>query len=122
MTVGLFGGTFDPPHAGHLQVALSAKKQFGLDEVWWIPAHSPPHKNTAGLSSYLHRLQMARIAAEMYPGMLASDIESSLRQPSYTIATVCELQRQHPECKFTLVMGEDSLAQFESWYQPRGHS
>ena len=118
MTVGLFGGTFDPPHLGHLEVSRCAHSRYGLDEVWWVCAYRPPHKPGTGLTPYRHRLAMTRLAVRGHPSLMASDIESGLPQPSYTVATLGAFQRHFPAHEFVLVMGQDSLAQFDSWRQP----
>ena len=116
MTVGCFGGTFDPPHLGHLEVAHSAQSLYGLDEIWWIPACKPPHKGHADMSSYSHRLNMTRLAIGNNAGMSTCDIEFRLPQPSYTVATITALQQTYPAHEFVLVVGQDSLAQFGTWY------
>ena len=119
MTVGLFGGTFDPPHLGHLQVSQCVQSQYGLDEVWWICAFSPPHKDKTGITPFRHRLAMTQLAVSDCPSMRASDIESELPQPSYTVSTIRALQRRFPAHEFVLVMGQDSLEQFGTWYRPQ---
>lgn len=118
MTVGCFGGTFDPPHLGHLEVARCAQSLYGLDEVWWIPACKPPHKDHADMSSYKHRMNMTRLAIGDNASMSTSDIELRLPQPSYTVATIKALQQQYPAHEFVLVLGQDSFAQFVTWRQP----
>jgi len=119
MTIGLFGGTFDPPHLGHLEVSRCAQLSYGLNEVWWVCAYRPPHKPGSGLTPYRHRLAMTKLAVRGHPRLAASDIESALPQPSYTIATLSAFQWRFPAHEFVLVRGQDSLAQFGRWHQPQ---
>ena len=118
MTVGLFGGTFDPPHLGHLEIAVQAQVLHGLREVWWIPAYRPPHKDGADVTAYEHRMEMTKGAIAGHAGFTVSDIESQLPGPSYTITTIMALQEQYPAHDFVLLMGGDSLNHFGTWWEP----
>ena len=118
MNIGLFGGSFDPPHLAHLIVAETVREQFHLDQIWWIPAFDPPHKTEASLSASRHRLAMTQRATQHNPGFAVSDIEVRRAGTSYTVDTVRQMQERHPEYAFSLLLGGDSLRDFASWYQP----
>lgn len=118
MKVGIFGGSFNPPHLAHLIVAERIRDQFDLDEVLWIPGYRPPHKPEAGLASPGHRLAMTRLATDDHPAFSVSDHEIRREGTSYTIHTVRALQEALPEHTFSLIIGEDSLQQFGTWYEP----
>jgi nicotinate-nucleotide adenylyltransferase len=116
--VGLFGGSFNPPHVAHRVVANVVRDQFDLDEVWWIPNAQPPHKPATELADAEHRLAMTRAATNGDPGFRVSDIEIRRDGVSYTVDTVRALQEQHPETTFALIIGSDSLDSFASWHCP----
>lgn len=118
MNIGLFGGSFDPPHLAHLIVAETVREQFQLDQIWWIPAFQAPHKTGAVLADAHHRLEMVRRVTQDHPGFAVSDVEVQRTGISYTIDTVRMLQEAHPEHAFSLLLGGDSLRLFETWYQP----
>lgn len=112
MTVGLYGGSFDPPHAGHRHVALTAKKRLGLDAVWWlISPHSPLKAHTPG---ELAQRAAAVSALILEPGHVVSTIEE--RQGTrYTIDIIRYLTERHPQVRFVWIMGADSLGSFHRW-------
>ncbi len=116
--VGLFGGSFNPPHLAHLIVAEQVREQVGLDQVLWVPCHTPPHKDERELAAPHHRLAMVRLAVEGNPFFVASDVEIRRGGRSYTIDTIRALQTQHPEWELTLILGEDSLRTFHTWRAP----
>lgn len=116
--VGLFGGSFNPPHLAHLVVAEAARDQVGLDRVVWIPAATPPHKRHEDMPAAEHRLAMTRLAVEGNPAFSVSDVEIARSGVSYTVDTVRELQEVYPETDFHFLLGGDSLAQFATWVQP----
>ena len=116
--VGLFGGSFNPPHLAHLAVAEAARDQVGLDRVLWMPAAVPPHKQHRHLPAPAHRLAMTRLAVEGNEAFAVSDLEIARSGVSYTVDTVRTLQETYPETEFRLLLGGDSLAQFASWVQP----
>jgi nicotinate-nucleotide adenylyltransferase len=118
MNVGLFGGSFDPPHLAHLIVAETVRDRFGLDRICWMPNYQPPHKadhlgDTAG-----HRLEMTRLATLDHPAFFVSTLELERRGTSYTIDTICALQAAHPDTSFHLILGSDSHRSFSSWHRP----
>ena len=115
---GLLGGTFDPPHYGHIALAEAAMKELGLDRIMFIPAHMPPHKNSAQVSSKSNRLAMLRLALEDHPAFEISDIEFERAGPSYTIDTIRRLKKRCPGEEFVFLLGTDNVAEMEGWYQP----
>ena len=119
--VGLFGGTFDPPHVAHQIVAEAVREQFALEQVWWTPAHTAPHKAdaaTAGASSPQHRLAMTRRATASHPAFAVRREELRRGGTSYTVETLRRLTERHPDTRFSLILGGDSLAGFSSWRRP----
>jgi nicotinate-nucleotide adenylyltransferase len=116
--IGLFGGSFNPPHIAHCVVANVVRDQFGLDEVWWIPNAQPPHKPESELAPAEHRLAMTRAITGDDPGFHVSDIEIRREGISYTVDTVRTLQDEHPNTRFALIIGSDSLDSFASWHKP----
>jgi nicotinate-nucleotide adenylyltransferase len=118
MDIGLFGGSFNPPHVAHLVVAEVARDQFGLDEVWWIPNATPPHKSQDELASVDHRVEMTRRAVADNPAFRLCNIEVERAGTSYTIETVRALQDKHPDTDFGLLIGSDSLDHFGEWHRP----
>ncbi len=119
MRVGIFGGSFNPPHVAHLAVAEAARDQAGLDRVWWMPAATPPHKQGRPMPEAQHRLAMARLAAAGNAAFEVSAREAQRGGVSYTVDTLRALQAELPETDFCLILGGDSLAQFASWREPK---
>ncbi len=118
MTVGLFGGSFSPPHVAHLAVAEAARDRLGLDRVLWMPAATPPHKQGQRLAEAHHRLAMTRRAVAGNAAFEVSDLEVERSGVSYTIDTLRALQAAHPATRFCLLLGGDTLVQFGSWREP----
>ncbi|MBA3722293.1 MAG: nicotinate (nicotinamide) nucleotide adenylyltransferase [Parachlamydiaceae bacterium] len=118
--VGLFGGSFDPIHFGHLNLAFELMEKCGLDEVWFIPAKINPHKIKAAPLESNHRLAMVGLAIKDIPQFKVNDIEYHLPTPSYTLHTLQALlaQTREKECQFYLLLGEDSFSGFSQWYKP----
>jgi nicotinate-nucleotide adenylyltransferase len=115
--VGVFGGTFDPPHIGHLALAAWARDALGLDRVLFIPAGQPPHKRGRRLSPARHRLAMTRLAVRGNPAFRVSTWELERRRPSFTIDTLEHLARARTVALHLLV-GADSLDDFRTWKRP----
>lgn len=113
--VGLFFGSFNPIHVGHLILANYMADQTDLSEVWMVVSPHNPHKEKANLLEDHHRLSMVRIAVEDNPKLYASDIEFSLSKPSYTVFTLQNLKEKYPNKEFVLIMGEDNLRTFHKW-------
>jgi len=119
MKIGIFGGTFNPIHQGHLAIAEEVRKTIGLDRILLIPAGRPPHKNGRRILPAKHRLEMARLAVQGRPKMAVSDLEITRRGKSYTIRTVRALERKHPEgTEFYLILGLDAFLEFSTWRSP----
>jgi nicotinate-nucleotide adenylyltransferase len=116
--VGILGGTFDPPHFGHLALAEWARCQLRLDEVVFVPAGQPPHKRAAGTTAAVHRVAMLRLAIRGNPAFCVSTVETRRPGPSYTTETVCKLAAAAPRAKLHLLMGADMFATFGSWREP----
>ena len=115
--IGIFGGTFNPVHLGHLALVEQIKQKKSLDEVLIIPTSRPPHKKTFQLASDAHRLQMCRLMFEGRPGYVVSDLECRKGGLSYTVDTVRTLKQQHPDDQLYLIMGSDMLLTFDQWFQ-----
>jgi nicotinate-nucleotide adenylyltransferase len=112
--IGLFGGSFDPVHIGHLRIALDAKRQLALDEVWFIPALVAPLKEDLPVA-FAHRCEMIRRMISPYRKLRLCTIEETLPQPNFTIHTVTALQKQYPGVEFLWIMGSDQADQFGLW-------
>lgn len=113
--IGLFFGSFNPIHIGHLVIANYMASYSSLAEVWLVVSPHNPLKQKSGLADMYDRLEMARLATEHAPQLYVSDIEFKLQQPSYTIDTLTHLKEKHPEKNFALVMGADNLSSFRKW-------
>lgn len=114
--VGLLGGTFDPIHRGHLQLAEKAMEQLGLAKVLFLPTASPPHKTTGNVVSFEHRVKMIRLAIENDARFALLDIESKIPAPNYTVDTlshVLEESKYHNECVF--IIGIDAFLEIHLW-------
>ena len=109
MRLGIFGGTFNPVHLGHLLLADAACDALRLDRVVFIPAGRPPHKPSKGLLDGAERLALVKLAIRGQPGFSVSDMELQRRGPSYSIDTVRRLRARHPRAALFLLMGEDML-------------
>jgi nicotinate-nucleotide adenylyltransferase len=118
--IGLFGGTFDPPHIGHLIVAARVREDLRLDRVIFMPAMTPPHKQDRVVTSGPERLLMVERAIAGNPHFEVSDIEVRRGGVSYTIDTVRELLRERPGADLTVLIGMDNLADFGTWRDPDG--
>jgi nicotinate-nucleotide adenylyltransferase len=121
--IGLLGGTFDPIHFAHLNLAMELMEQKNLDEVWFIPARINPLKNsTLPTASDAHRLAMLKLALEDYPHFLINDLELQREPPSFTVDTIRAILTKesgnHSLKEFYWLMGEDGIYSFEYWYQP----
>ena len=118
MKIGIYGGTFDPVHNGHIFVANMVKERLGLDRVIFVVSSDPPHKHINGLTPAPLRLNMLSEAILDY-GFTASDIEIRRGGVSYTVDTLTELKNQFPDDDLFFIVGADMLADFHSWYHPK---
>jgi nicotinate-nucleotide adenylyltransferase len=117
--IGVFGGTFDPPHLGHLVVASDACGALGLDRVLWIPSAVPPHKVATVQAPAEARLEMVRAAIEGDPRFEADDLELRRPGPSYTVDTLRDLARRHAGAELVLLIGADNLREIPGWREPQ---
>ncbi|MDB5227380.1 MAG: nicotinate-nucleotide adenylyltransferase [Bacteroidota bacterium] len=115
MNVGLFFGSFNPIHVGHLLAATYIREAAGLDNVWFIVSPQNPFKKTEDLIDETHRLEMTKLAVQNTPYLKVSDVEFSLSKPSYTHQTLKELERLHKKANFHIIIGEDLVVEFDSW-------
>lgn len=113
--VGIFGGTFNPPHFGHLIAAQAAVEQLNLDQLLWIPTGSSYHKNERGVGD--HRLEMVKLAIAGNPRFSVSTVDIERAGPTYTFDTITDLEEQMPDATFTVVVGQDSWNSFASWHR-----
>ena len=118
MRLGIFGGTFNPPHLGHLIVAESVREQLQLDKVLFVPSATPPHKHYPSLAPAQMRLQMTSVAVQENRGFEASAIEVERGGTSYSVDTLDQLRKEHPKASLFLLIGSDNLLEFESWKSP----
>lgn len=116
--LGILGGTFDPPHIGHLWLATAAADELGLAKVLLVPAASPPHKRRRAISHAADRVLMTRLAVANDPRLDVSLVELEREGPSYTVDTLVELRRRHPDMDLVLILAADSLAQIHTWREP----
>lgn len=118
--IGILGGSFDPPHFGHLALAEWARLELALDRVVFVPAGLPPHKAGQARSTAAHRLAMTRLAVRDNPSFEVSPLETRRRGPSYTVDTVRSLAAAWPGARLHLLMGADMFATFDTWREPEG--
>src|SRR5437763_11426268 len=118
MRLGLYGGSFDPVHYGHLLLAECCRETLRLDEVWLIPAAVPPHKQTQQRASTKDRLQMIELSLAGHEQILASSLEIDRGGVSYTVDTLAAVRQSHPAATLFLLMGADSLRDLPTWREP----
>ncbi len=116
--IGIMGGTFNPIHEGHVQIAKSAYSQYGLDEVWFMPNHIPAYKDKTGIASGADRLHMVELAIEHIPYFKPTDFELRRKGITYTWETLALLKEDYPEDSFFFIIGADSLFDFVHWKHP----
>ncbi len=113
--IGIYAGSFNPVHNGHIALALHLIEKNMVDEVWVVVSPQNPLKNKNELIDNNLRLQMARLAFEGNPKIIVSDVEFKLPSPSYTIDTLDYLQTQHKDYQFSILIGEDNIKTFDKW-------
>lgn len=116
--IGIMGGTFDPIHIGHMQLAKQALREYGLDKILFLPTHIPWMKKNRQVTKENHRLEMVRLAIEGIPDYELSLVEMEAGGNSYTYQTLETLKKRCPEDKFYFILGADSLLSMEKWAHP----
>ncbi len=119
MKLGIFGGTFDPVHYGHLILAETAREFCQLDEVRFLPAYSPPHKKNENITTGKTRTEMLELATAGYPEFLVDQRELNRQGTSYTVETLSEMKEQFPDAELFFLMGADSLIDLPTWREPQ---
>ncbi|WP_413380105.1 nicotinate-nucleotide adenylyltransferase [Alkalihalobacillus sp. 1P02AB] len=113
--IGLFGGSFDPPHLGHMLMAQYVLEECELDEIWFVPVHTPPHKKRESMSTNEERLEMLEQSTAFEERFFISTIEFERKGISYTIETVKQLKKQHPNIQFYFIIGGDMIESLHTW-------
>ncbi len=119
MRLGIFGGTFDPPHIGHLILAAEAYHSLNLDQVLWVITPDPPHKQGQAITPLQHRLDMVEATLESDPAFALSHIEIDRPGPQYVVDTMYLLRQRFPDGELIYLIGGDSLSNLPNWYRPR---
>ncbi len=119
MRIGVFGGTFDPPHLGHLILAAEACDQLDLHQVLWVLTPNPPHKTGRPVSALANRLALLQAALQDNPAFILSRIDIDRPPPHYAADTMQLLRRAHPATQFIYLMGADSLVDLPTWHAPQ---
>lgn len=114
--IGIFGGTFDPIHLGHVQCAMQVHQQCQLEHVRLMPCHLPPHRATPGVSAQ-QRAEMVQLAIARHPELQLETLELKQHRPSYTAISLQQLQQQYPEYKLAFIMGMDAFNNFTHWHR-----
>src|SRR5690625_3151410 len=113
--VGLLGGTFDPPHLGHLKIAEKVLYALALDEIWFIPTYDPPLKDRAATDSSHRKKMLERMLSGSDRPFCINDIELKRKDKSYTIHTVKQLKERYPEIEFYFIIGGDQVVNLDKW-------
>jgi nicotinate-nucleotide adenylyltransferase len=113
--IGLFGGTFDPIHNGHLRAARLVQRRFGLDRVFFVPAAAPPHKARPAMASARDRLRMTALAVAGHRAWTASPVEIRAGGPSYSIRTIEAMRRRFPRARLFFIVGADAFLEIKTW-------
>jgi nicotinate-nucleotide adenylyltransferase len=116
--LGILGGTFDPPHNGHLALATRSLRQLRLSSVVWVLTPDPPHKDLPDITAYIVRREMLETAIAGNPAFILSEVESERPGPHYMVDTISILQERNPKAELTLLLGEDSLRDLPTWHRP----
>ncbi|MFQ5733385.1 MAG: nicotinate-nucleotide adenylyltransferase [Planctomycetaceae bacterium] len=119
MRLGLFGGTFDPVHFGHLLLAEQCREQCALDEVWFLPSGSPPHKQSTEITEPQHRIEMLKLAIAGHEAFAVNEMELQREGPTYTVDTLQAVIAERPRDALFFLIGGDSLNDLPTWREPR---
>ncbi len=117
--IGLFGGTFDPVHAGHMALAEQVRKTMELDRIILLPAGNPPHKPKEDITDKMHRFRMLEIATKSYPYFFVSDYEMRKETPNYSYQTITDFKNMYPDDEIFFIVGGDSFRDFPKWKEYR---
>jgi nicotinate-nucleotide adenylyltransferase len=120
MRIGVFGGTFDPVHLGHLILAEQCREQARLDEVWFVPSARPPHKQRYAVTPFRQRAEMLQLATAGHPAFRVNELENERPGLSYTVDTLDELKKSRAGAEWFLLLGSDTLAELHEWHDPAG--
>ncbi|MGQ9812310.1 MAG: nicotinate-nucleotide adenylyltransferase [Dissulfurimicrobium sp.] len=115
MLIGLFGGAFDPIHYGHLRSVEEVREAMALDEVWFIPTATPPHKDAKYIAPFNHRLEMTRLAVKDIGYFKVLDIEARRQGPSYSVDTLMDIKTRYPDTEFYFILGSDAFVLIDLW-------
>ena len=113
--IGIFGGTFNPIHSGHLQAAEEVMSRFGLDRILFIPSYLPPHKGLEEVVSAEDRMRMVELAVRNHPGFIASALEVEARETSYSIDTLERIKNVCPDVRIFFILGVDAFLEIGTW-------
>jgi len=113
--IGLFGGTFNPVHLGHLTAVDIVQKRFSLDKVLFIPSYIPPHKESDDIASPVHRLRMIELAIASFPRFIPSSLEIEAKEKSYSIITLNKIRKIYPRTLIFFILGIDAFLEIETW-------
>lgn len=119
LKLGLLGGTFDPPHVGHLWLGETAREQLGLDKVLFLPVGEPPHKQGKSVSAVFHRLAMTQLAMANNPCFSLDTTDIDRPPPHSTVSLIPHLCVRYPSAQLWLLIGSDSLRDFPTWHDPQ---
>lgn len=113
--IGIFGGTFNPIHLGHVRAALKVQEVFSLDKVLLIPSYIPPHKGVPDIASPFHRMRMVGLAVAPYPRIVPSSVEIQAKGKSYSILTLEKLKGHYPDSSMFFILGVDAFLEIDTW-------
>lgn len=119
MYIGLYGGTYNPIHFGHLRTAEEVRERFSMKEVVFIPSNLPPHKDSSDIIEPIHRLKMVGLAITGNANFSVSEVEVFRRGKSYSFDTIRELKAARPDDEFAFILGLDAFLEIETWYKHR---
>ncbi len=113
--MGIFGGTFNPIHLGHVKAAVSVRDRFRMDKILFVPSYTPPHKKNVDMAAPAHRLRMVELAVAGYTDFIPSAVEIAAGGKSYSIQTLAELRESHPESDMFFILGIDAFLEIDTW-------